>query len=112
MSGVIEMMARRSGRKVNRALNCFCECAERRNSHRRIMCRMICGRTSSPVQAEPLQEIVRQTWHERQAAEKDRERERRTYPGRTVAMLRRYMRYSLETDGCRHCWGANSFARR
>ena len=33
----------------------------------------------------------------RQAAEEDRERERRTYRGRTVAMLRRYMRYSIET---------------
>jgi len=29
--------------------------------------------------------------------EEDRERERRTYRGRTVAMLRRYMRYSIET---------------
>jgi hypothetical protein len=31
------------------------------------------------------------------AVEEDRERERRTYRGRTVAMLRRYMRYSIET---------------
>src|SRR5271169_6010843 len=30
-------------------------------------------------------------------AEESRERERRTYRGRTVAMLRRYMRYSIET---------------
>jgi hypothetical protein len=29
--------------------------------------------------------------------EEDRERERRIYRGRTVAMLRRYMRYSIET---------------
>jgi len=29
--------------------------------------------------------------------EEDRERERRTYRGRTAAMLRRYMRYSIET---------------
>ena len=29
--------------------------------------------------------------------DEDRERERRTYRGRTVAMLRRYMRYSIET---------------
>jgi hypothetical protein len=29
--------------------------------------------------------------------EEDRERQRRTYRGRTVAMLRRYMRYSIET---------------
>ena len=33
----------------------------------------------------------------RQVEEEDRERERRTYRGRTVAMLRRYMRYSIET---------------
>jgi hypothetical protein len=32
-----------------------------------------------------------------QMEEEDRERERRTYRGRTVAMLRRYMRYSIET---------------
>jgi DNA-directed RNA polymerase specialized sigma24 family protein len=44
-----------------------------------------------------VQEVVQQTWHERQAAAEDRERERRTYHGRTVAMLRRYMRYSIET---------------
>ena len=37
------------------------------------------------------------SWHARQAMEEDRERERRTYRGRTVAMLRRYMRYSIET---------------
>ena len=30
-------------------------------------------------------------------AEEDLERERRIYRGRTVAMLRRYMRYSIET---------------
>src|SRR6266496_1884740 len=32
----------------------------------------------------------------RERAEEDREEERRTYRGRTVAMLRRYMRYSIE----------------
>jgi hypothetical protein len=42
--------------------------------------------TLEPTSAEP-----------RQQAEEDRERERRTYRGRTVAMLRRYMRYSIET---------------
>ena len=34
---------------------------------------------------------------QQQAVDEDRERERRTYRGRTVAMLRRYMRYSIET---------------
>lgn len=34
---------------------------------------------------------------EQQAVDEERERERRTYRGRTVAMLRRYMRYSIET---------------
>jgi len=33
----------------------------------------------------------------RERAEEDRERTRRTYRGRTVAILRRYMRYSIET---------------
>jgi hypothetical protein len=41
--------------------------------------------------------LVLRTQHEEQALEEDRERERRTYRGRTVAMLRRYMRYSIET---------------
>ena len=36
-------------------------------------------------------------FHLRERAEEDRERTRRTYRGRTVAMLRRYMRYSIET---------------
>jgi hypothetical protein len=34
---------------------------------------------------------------QQRGVEEDRERERRTYRGRTVAMLRRYMRYSIET---------------
>lgn len=50
-----------------------------------------------PAKAEVATEEVRQSWHARQAEEEDRERERRTYRGRTVAMLRRYMRYSIET---------------
>jgi hypothetical protein len=37
------------------------------------------------------------TQNEELAMEEDCERERRTYRGRTVAMLRRYMRYSIET---------------
>jgi hypothetical protein len=47
-----------------------------------------------PATVEDSPEIVRQTWQERQAAAEDRERERRTYRGRVVAMLRPYMRYS------------------
>lgn len=42
-------------------------------------------------------EVDQPSWHARQALEEDRERERRTYRGRTVAMLRRYMGYSIET---------------
>ena len=41
--------------------------------------------------------LAMRTQYEEQAMEEDRERERRTYRGRTVAMLRRYMRYSIET---------------
>src|SRR5579864_4160607 len=37
------------------------------------------------------------SFEQRQRAAEDRERERRTYRGRAVAMLRRYMRYSIET---------------
>ncbi len=44
------------------------------------------------------EEIVElDSFQQRLRAEEDRERERRTYRGRTVAMLRRYMRYSIET---------------
>ncbi len=50
-----------------------------------------------PATAVESREIEPQTWHARQAAAEDRERERRTYRGRAVAMLRRYMRYSIET---------------
>jgi hypothetical protein len=49
-------------------------------------------------QIPPVEEIVElDSFQERLRAEEDRERERRTYRGRTVAMLRRYMRYSIET---------------
>ena len=47
---------------------------------------------------EPTQEMVEAlSFQQRQREEEDRERERRIYRGRTVAMLRRYMRYSIET---------------
>lgn len=54
---------------------------------------------SLPAQvSEPVQEVVElDSYHQRLRADEDRERERRTYRGRTVAMLRRYMRYSIET---------------
>src|SRR6202047_3644074 len=43
-------------------------------------------------------QIVEPSSFERQGLEEeDRERERRTYRGRTVAMLQRYMRDSIET---------------
>ena len=47
-------------------------------------------------QADP-QRLAELAFHLRERAEEDRERTRRTYRGRTVAMLRRYMRYSIET---------------
>ena len=52
-----------------------------------------------PAKAEVTQEIPAPTSEvpQQRAVEEDRERERRTYRGRTVAMLRRYMRYSIET---------------
>jgi hypothetical protein len=48
---------------------------------------------AAPAILEPSLEIQQQE----RAVDEDRERERRTYRGRTVAMLRRYMRYSMET---------------
>ena len=46
---------------------------------------------------EDPQRVADLAFHLRVRAEEDRERTRRTYRGRTVAMLRRYMRYSIET---------------
>src|SRR6202140_5121258 len=56
-------------------------------------------RERAPVkETEPTQEMVEDfSFQQRLREEEDRERERRTYRGRTVAMLRRYMRYSIET---------------
>jgi hypothetical protein len=49
-------------------------------------------------EAEATQEILElNSLEQRQQVADDRERERRTYRGRAVAMLRRYMRYSIET---------------
>ncbi len=48
-----------------------------------------------PAATEAIVEL--DSFQQRLRAEEDRERERRTYRGRTVAMLRRYMRYSIET---------------
>jgi hypothetical protein len=50
-----------------------------------------------PRPAEEAEEMAKPVTAEQFSAEEDRERERRTYRGRTVAMLRRYMRYSVET---------------
>ena len=48
--------------------------------------------------AESTQEPLElDSFEQRQRVAEDRERERRTYRGRVVAMLRRYMRYSIET---------------
>lgn len=62
----------------------------------------------NPVQARPALDGAEDTTgvseflsmrsqDEQRAIDEDRERERRTYRGRAVAMLRRYMRYSIET---------------
>jgi len=53
-----------------------------------------------PVSTENAETSVGQPpeeWGERLEREPEEERERRIYRGRTVAMLRRYMRYSIET---------------
>jgi DNA-directed RNA polymerase specialized sigma24 family protein len=49
-------------------------------------------------ETEPTPEMVEAfSFQQRQREGEDRERKRRTYHGRAVAMLRRYMRYSIET---------------
>ena len=49
-------------------------------------------------ETEPTQEMVEAfSFQQRLREGEDRERKRRTYHGRAVAMLRRYMRYSIET---------------
>ncbi len=45
----------------------------------------------------------------REMEEEDRERERRIYRGRTVTMLRRYLRYSIETGRMPSLLGAEFF---
>jgi hypothetical protein len=70
------------------------------------------GAQQIPVAAVAEEIVELDSFQQRLRAEEDRERERRTYRGRTVAMLRRYMRYSIETDGCRRCWGGSFFGRR
>lgn len=52
--------------------------------------------TQTPVEANAKMEET-PSCEERREAEEDRERERRTYRARTVAMLKRYIRYSIET---------------
>jgi hypothetical protein len=51
-----------------------------------------------PQETEPTPEMVEAfSFQQRQREGEDRERKRRTYHGRAVGMLRRYMRYSIET---------------
>jgi len=49
------------------------------------------------IEATPAIPEVSEAPQQQSDLDEDRERERRTYRGRTVAMLRRYMRYSIET---------------
>lgn len=51
-----------------------------------------------PQETEPTPEMVEAfSFQQRQREGEDRERKRRTYHGRAVGMLRRHMRYSIET---------------
>ncbi len=58
---------------------------------------------------ETLEGILEEDSQQRRDEEEDRERERRIYRGRTVAMLRRYMRYSIETGRMPSLLGAVFF---
>jgi hypothetical protein len=60
-----------------------------------IAAQQIAAQQIAPAAPEEIVEL--DSFQQRLRAEEDRERERRTYRGRTVAMLRRYMRYSIET---------------
>jgi hypothetical protein len=53
--------------------------------------------------------ILEGTAQQRRDEEEDQARERRIYRGRTVAMLRRYMRYSIETGRMPSLLGAEFF---
>ena len=56
-------------------------------------------RAGQPPLEQPLEELLEEGngYGERLEREPEEERERRIYRGRTVGMLRRYMRYSMET---------------
>jgi|SRR5579862_9465607 len=96
MSSVIAWMAAEAERPQQGAVAGFPrrkrhetpECSSTQMSTQEVRGRQVAGQTQV---AEEL------AFHLRERAEEDRERTRRTYRGRTVAMLRRYMRYSIET---------------
>jgi hypothetical protein len=69
-----------------------------RRSEERPAAHLPAQQIAAQIPAVAAEEIVElDSFQQRLRAEEDRERERRTYRGRTVAMLRRYMRYSIET---------------
>ena len=73
------------------------------------------GVADSTMDVEPSAEEAQRVAHMVNACDEIREayeRERRIYRRRTVAMLRRYMRYSIETGVCRRCWAESSFERK
>src|SRR6478736_8323956 len=64
------------------------------------------GRERTDEAVEGISQAASQRQREE---EEDQERERRIYRGRTVAMLRRYMRYSIETGRMPSLLGAEFF---
>src|ERR1700693_3607406 len=63
-------------------------------------------------ETEPTQEMVEDfSFQQRLREEEDRERERRTYRGRAVAMLSGTCGTRSKLDGCLRCWDASSFGR-
>jgi hypothetical protein len=66
------------------------ECSSTQMSTQEVRGRQVAGQ----AETQGAEEVA---FHLRERVEEDRERTRRTYRGRTVAMLRRYMRYSIET---------------
>jgi hypothetical protein len=99
MSSVIAWMAAEAERPAQREAGAgfprrkrheAAECSSTQMSTQEVRGRQVAGQ----AETQGAEEVA---FHLRERVEEDRERTRRTYRGRTVAMLRRYMRYSIET---------------
>ena len=111
MSGVIEISAEAEGPNQRRARGFLGERAtERDDLAEQLAAHQFPVREhTDEAGEETLEGILEEDSQQRRDEEEDRERERRIYRGRTVAMLRRYMRYSIETGRMPSLLGAVFF---